>query len=280
MSFTEKIKWRSRHPIRNSWHFVDKIEAKSIAKQRAPECKIARVIETYDFSSSSYVVKANHGSGWCIRVKDGKEINTGKTVITDMLEKQAGLWLNKTYNRGRERQYVPIKPRVFFEEYIDDFLECRCFCFHGKLRFIMVDVDHSGEVRSTLYDVGWNRIRARWRDPEGFGMQRPSNLNKMISIVEQLAADMDFIRVDVYLKGPDVYFGEFTFTPNAGRGTIQPQRLDNIWGSYWKYDMSDSQGLRIPAGVEKLNVTSRFLTKMHKTAHMFAKDLRGILRHN
>ncbi len=37
----------------------------------------------------------------------------------------------------------------------------------------------------------------------------------MVYIAEQLSADFDFVRVDLYDTGKKVYFGELTFTPNS-----------------------------------------------------------------
>ena len=37
----------------------------------------------------------------------------------------------------------------------------------------------------------------------------------MKHIAETLSADFDFVRVDLYDTGKQVYFGELTFTPNS-----------------------------------------------------------------
>ena len=274
MTLNEKIRWRNRHFVTKSWVFADKILAKEIAIKRAPECKTSKIIhipsrlEDINIQElpESYVFKANHGSGWVKRVKNGRNIVNGEKISDDYLISHARRWLDRIYGNYGERQYLLIKPQVFFEEYLEDFLEFRFFCFHGKVKFIMVDSETERGKRSSIYDTNWNRIPARWFDPEGNDVEKPEDLSRFIDIVEKLATQIDFIRIDTYIKGNALYFGEFTFTPNAGKAKIFPQEYDELWGSYWTYDMSDGNGLQVPAGINDPSPTSRLHAKTAITA--------------
>jgi hypothetical protein len=277
MSLTEKIRWRNKHPIKNSWLFADKILAKDIVLQRAPECKVNKIIyipkkpEDIDIDTlpKDYIFKANHGSGWVIKVKDDKNAKTGDDMTNEILIMQAKKWLSLMYGHGNEKQYSLIEPKVFFEEYLEDFLECRFFCFDGKVKFVMIDVHESDGDKSTIYDIGWNRIRVHWRDPEGDDIPKPKNFDKVVHIIEKLASDLDFIRIDVLIKGRDIYFGEFTFTPNAGSSAIHPPEYDMIWGGYWTHDMADKKELKIPNGAGDLG----FGSKIHSKTRLHGKIL-------
>ncbi|MEM1114611.1 MAG: ATP-grasp fold amidoligase family protein, partial [Pseudomonadota bacterium] len=57
---------------------------------------------------------------------------------------------------------------------------------------------------------------------------------RMKSIAKSLAADFDFVRVDLYESQGKVYFGELTFSPNAGLMKFNPDRYDYWMGQLWK----------------------------------------------
>ncbi len=285
MSLTEKIRWRNKHPVKNSWIFADKILAKDIALQRAPGCKVNKIIympknlDDIDISKlpENYIFKANHGSGWLVKVKDGKDVHTGEKITNELLIRYAKNWLGKIYGHGHEKQYLLIEPQVFFEEYLEEFSEFRFFCFDGKVRFIMIDTETPEGTKSTIYDVDWNRIKAHWRDPEGAEVKKPKNLAKFIHIVEKLALDIDFIRIDMYVKGNDIYFGEFTFTPNAGGARINPPEFDMLWGNFWTHDMSDIKELKVPHGAGHLSISSKIHASTRMKSRIFAHKIKKAL---
>ena len=285
MSFIDKVRWRNLHPIMNSWYFADKILAKDIARQRAPECKTARILQIPEKLQDidirtlpkDYVFKANHGSGWYIKVKDGRNVSTGENVTNSILIEAAKDWLSRICSWGNEKQYIPITPRIFFEEYLGEIQEVRCFCFDGAVKFIMVDIALSGAIKSTIYDRNWKRIHAQWRDPRGSDIAKPKNLPKLIRIADELAAGIDFVRIDMYIKGNDVYFGEFTFTPNGGQGSITPLEFDRLWGSYWTHDMAKELELKIPTGVKKIS-SSRLYMNVHMNASVLVRGVKYALR--
>jgi hypothetical protein len=43
-------------------------------------------------------------------------------------------------------------------------------------------------------------------------------------VVRRLAADFPFVRVDLYVAGGRVYFGELTFTPGSGIVDFTPKK--------------------------------------------------------
>jgi hypothetical protein len=282
----------------NSWYFVDKILAKDIALKRSPECKVAQILyipknlNNIDISNlpENYLFKANHGSGSVVKITDGRIVSesrnvskkidnsNGGEVTISWFAKRAKRWTSRIYDWGRQKQYIPIVPRVFFEEYLEDFKEFRCFCFDGKVRFIMIDTVDSGSIKSTLYDRDWKRINATWQDPAGLDVPKPKNLAKIISIVDKLAADIDFVRVDTFVKGADVYFSEFTFTPNGGEGSIKPHEIDMLFSSFWTYDMSEQYELKIPSGIKKLSNKSKMYLAFNIHAKVLTRGAKHFLR--
>lgn len=57
----------------------------------------------------------------------------------------------------------------------------------------------------------------------------------MISIAEQLAGDIDFVRVDLYDAGERIVFGELTNYPWGGIPIWNPA-FDEWLGSWWHLD--------------------------------------------
>ena len=56
----------------------------------------------------------------------------------------------------------------------------------------------------------------------------------MIEISKKLSEDFDYVRVDLYNASGKIYFGELTFTHNAGFSKFKPEKYNKIWGEYWK----------------------------------------------
>lgn len=55
----------------------------------------------------------------------------------------------------------------------------------------------------------------------------------MIRIAETLAADTDFVRVDLYLLPDRIVFGELTSYPAGGDSPFRPERFDAEFGEHW-----------------------------------------------
>lgn len=62
----------------------------------------------------------------------------------------------------------------------------------------------------------------------------PDNAEKARDIAVQLAADYQYCRVDLYLKGKEIFLGELTFLPNAGRRPTLSPELDEIFSDHWR----------------------------------------------
>jgi len=56
----------------------------------------------------------------------------------------------------------------------------------------------------------------------------------MVGIAEQLAAEFEFARVDLYQYGSRVVFGEITHYPEGGSALFEPREFDRALGEMWK----------------------------------------------
>lgn|GEM_PF-2222857 len=279
LTFTEKIKWRAHHPLLFSWMYADKIQAKTIARHRAPECRVAEILFTISRASSldelslppSYVLKASHGSGWFVLVKDGVDQRTGQVVTNAYLRQRVDGWLKKMYRAGSERQYVLIPRRAFIEDYAEIRHELRFFCFNGRVRFVMHEEDAPYHNRTVFYDRHWKALPVRWKYPLGDAIPRPDCWKEHCATVERLASGIDFVRIDVFLSGPQLYFGEFTFTPSQGLTYNLPEEVNRLWGSYWTQDMSRTLQLTPTSRVQPCTRSARIrsMAKLYSRIALF-----------
>lgn len=52
-----------------------------------------------------------------------------------------------------------------------------------------------------------------------YQIKKPECIDKAFEIAEELSKEFPFVRVDLYIVGEKIYFGELTFTPAGGMDT-------------------------------------------------------------
>jgi hypothetical protein len=189
----------------------------------------------FDKLPRQFAVKATHGSGWNILVRD--KGNVSQREVID----QCRLWLAKSYGAShREFYYHKIKPAILIERFLSDGrrgvpLDYKFHMFHGKCRLIMVDYDRFSCHTRTIYNERWEPLPFRIKYPQGVVECRPATLESMLEISEVLARGMDFARIDLYSPGEGrIFFGEITLTPGAGFARFLPNpEWDHRLGSLW-----------------------------------------------
>ena len=182
---------------------------------------------------NSFIIKATHGSGWNIIVK-----NKNKVDFNDIIKKCNFFLSMNYYYLGRERQYKNIKPQIMIEKLLLDEegevpKDYKFFSFNGKTKFIQVDIDREGDHKRNFYDSNWNKVPFELNYPSyQLDIEKPLNLNKMLEISEILSNELNFARIDLYSILNDIYFGEITFTPENNLGIFSPIEYDKILGDY------------------------------------------------
>jgi len=98
------------------------------------------------------------------------------------------------------------------------------FCFNGIPRFMYVSNDLSENARTDFFDMDYNRLDMRMKDPNSeHPAPKPDKFEEMKFYAEVLCKNHSFIRVDFYVVNGVVYFGELTFYHNAGFFKIHPE---------------------------------------------------------
>jgi hypothetical protein len=244
-TFNEKICNRKLfNPVPQAAMLADKFAVRKFVAERGyPEILnevllVTQHPEEIDFAKlpQRFVVKATHGSGWNIIVRNKEEI------VPEEIIGQCKVWMNSVYGEwARERHYRDIPPAIIIEKFLFDTQyeipqDYKFFVFHGKCHFIQVDSGRFTEHTQTIYNARWEAQDFTCQQPRGtVETNKPATLGRMIKIAEALARDIDFCRVDLYsINNRDVYFGEMTLTPWAGFAPFRPTfEGDYLMGALW-----------------------------------------------
>lgn len=188
---------------------------------------------------NAFAMKWNFGSGTNIICPDKSKLD-----IEQAKRKMKEWWKKKNwYLFFSEMQYKAIPPKIVVEEYLkpehgvqpDDY---KVYCFNGKPKYILLCVGRElGRPKFYFFDENWHLARIN-RDskaaPEGFTYPRPTCLDKLMESARTLSSPFKFVRADFYVVGDKVYFGELTFTPEAGMDAHRLPETDRLFGNLLK----------------------------------------------
>jgi hypothetical protein len=179
-----------------------------------------------------FVLKANHGCGWNIIVRNKAELD-----ISDAREKmEYWLSLNFSFCAYFELHYRGIKPKIIAEEYIEnideDVFDYKVFCFNGRAEYIQFLTGRHTSLKRAFFDRNWNLQPFVTFHPRYDGVvAKPDCLDELIRLAEKLSAGFAHVRVDFYiLNSGEIKFGEMTFTPASGFFSFDPPEYDCILG--------------------------------------------------
>ena len=241
--FTEKIQvFKISEAAEKLWKYVDKFEVRSYIEQQIGKEYLTKLYGVYnspeeiDFNvlPKAFVLKTTHGSGWNIICPDKSKLDIAEAKI-----KLAG-WLSQNYYQsyGKERQYKLAIPRIICEEYLDTpekgLYDFKFYCFHGEPKFINLIQDRIGQTKKAMYELPWKKSELQPWDAKGdINMPRPKDLDVMMELSRKLAQPFEQVRVDLYNVDGRILFGELTFTCSGGLKLYNPDRFDELFGSYW-----------------------------------------------
>ena len=145
------------------------------------------------------------------------------------------------YWYGREWPYKNVKPRIICERFISNNSEIpedyKVMCFHGKAKLIQVHINRfrNNHVCDN-YDINWNKTNIS-KENDGLPnsditIPKPVFLEEMISLSEHLSKGMYHARIDWYIVGDKLYFGEITFYSGSGFSQYDNEEDNLMLGSY------------------------------------------------
>ncbi len=242
-TFNEKLQWLKLYDRKPEYTMmVDKYEVKNYIAQKIgkeyviPTLGVFDSFEEIDFDKlpDKFVIKCTHDSGGLVVCRDKSRLNKKdvKRKISKCLKKNF-FW------SGREWPYKDVRPRIMIEEYMSDELQkelvdYKFYCFNGEPKFLYVSEgleDHS-TARISFFDMDFKMCEFGRNDYKKFEVlpKKPTKMQEMIKIAKQLSKGISFVRVDLYEIRGRIYFGELTFTPNAGLMQFDPPEWDGKIG--------------------------------------------------
>lgn len=254
-TFTEKIQWLKLYNRKPEYtQMVDKYAVKQYVADRIGEEYIIPTIGVWDNPEDiewdalpeQFVLKTTHGGGGggVVICRDKATFNKEEAKAKLSQSQKSDI-----YSNFREWPYKNVPKRIIAEKFVAiedgpahaDLPDYKFFCFDGKVMFFKVDfgrfVDHHANYytpEGELLEFGEKGLEP---DPT-YSIDLPNNLNKMISVAEQLSANEPFLRVDLYNIKEKVYFGELTFYPASGMLPWTMDDADSKIGHYLKLPVS------------------------------------------
>jgi len=205
-----------------------------------PLLGVWKTFDEIDFEKlpAKFVLKANHGSGWNVIVKDKNKINI------QQLKAKFDLWLKQNYAFfGLELHYKGIHPLIIAEQYLEDLeqvYDYKFMCFDGVVKFVWVDTGRFSNHRRTLFTPDWIKMEEviNWPSADEL-IPRPDNYDKMLKIATTLCQGFSHVRVDLYNVKGKIYFGEMTFTSDSGTAKIVPKEFGKTMGDWLNLPSND-----------------------------------------
>lgn len=250
-TFNEKINWLKLY-YRND--LMPICADKYTVRQYVKECGYADILNDllwegfnandipFNALPNQFVIKVTHGSGHNIICEDKNKLNIKKTTIN--LNK----WLSEKYLPSYgEWFYGKVKPRIIVEKLLKDENnqlpeDYKMFCFnnhanHNKAEvgLIAIDINRFGAHKRNIYNNNWvnmQDINIVWPNDPSVKHKKPIQFERMLEIAENLSAPFPHSRIDLYVIEGKIYFGEITFTDNAGFGKITPRQFHQEMGSW------------------------------------------------
>lgn len=225
---------------------ADKYAVREYIKERGCEDILVPLIAAYDKVEDvewdklpqAFVMKWNFGCGFNIICPDKSKLD-----IEETRKKMKEWGKNKFWLPFSEMQYKAIRRKIVVEEYLrpkhgvqpEDY---KVYCFNGVPKFVLLCTGREfGRPKFYFFDENWELARIN-RDskaaPEGFTYPRPNCLDKLLEAAKTLSEPFKFVRTDFYIVNDKVYFGELTFTPNAGVDSYRLPETDLMFGKMLK----------------------------------------------
>ncbi|MCB4454491.1 hypothetical protein LHL23_02430 [Leisingera sp. McT4-56] len=211
-----------------------------------PRLKVKHRVTPDDFSDlpSAFVMKSSFGSGVNEIITDASTVD-----LHDLCQKMNAKIPQVVNAQGNSDP----ANCVIFEAYLgdpegnapDDF---KFHCFHRKDRqaevIIQVDSNRFGDHRQSMFDEDLNRLDLVFNNKERHETPpvMPENIGQMITIARQLSDGFDYIRVDLYSIGGEIYFGEFTPFHQGGMGPVSSSEWDHRLGNLWQFRLPAYSG--------------------------------------
>lgn len=208
--YKEMAKFVDKYEVRNTW----------LGESYAFP-KVISIIEDIKHlpkleSGKKYVLKSSNGSGG-VRIITGEELDS--KLIKSFLKKAKYL---KNYWKNGELQYSWPKNTIFIEEFIEDANEIKIHVFNEYVIPTVIPNRYHNDDRYA-WDGEEMKVRCNYLHGSYEIKEYSENIvsyeliKKAIQEAKKIQRYFNqYVRVDFVVSGNKMYFGEVTFTHNAG----------------------------------------------------------------
>lgn len=208
--------------VHEHYWLADKYEVRKYICERIGEEYLTPLIGVYlspeeinwDSLPQRFAIKMNYGAGMNLICSDKSKLDV--IAAKETLQ----LWSTRSQNYSKsESHYNLIKHRIIAEEFIDDGnggfpTDYKFMCLNGKVEAILaVNGRECGHGSYLPYSVDWTPRYDYSKNGNVAPIEKPKNLEEMITVAEKLATGIELVRVDLYSNGTKIWFGEMTLTP-------------------------------------------------------------------
>jgi len=232
-TLAEKFLWRKLFDHNPLFTLVsDKLAAKEYAVSICPHLKVPQTLWTgtnpADISekilSGSVMFKANHGSGWNIKIHNG--IYDRKELL-----RCGRRWMRSSHwRRHGEWGYNSVVPLLFVEQMVLNAGQpvdriYKLYISGGKLGYMWMNVMGPTASIWRLFDRDGNycgshdstkRQYIYSGDSSDEPLSRPENFRQLVTTSLSLAGDFDSVRIDLYEADDEIWLSEFTIYTEGG----------------------------------------------------------------
>lgn len=226
--FTEWVQWRKLNDRDPSLaRLTDKLHAKAVAGDLAvPTVWSGTILPKEPPALLPLIVKANHGCNQFIVIRSAADWAKARRRAPAWLRRGYGGILDE-WHYGGARRLLLVEPFLGGEGAPLP-LDYKVYVFGGRAEIVQLHEGRGGRHRWTQFDRDW---RALSEKPSAAVI--PERLDDMLAAAERLAGARDFLRVDFYLVGGTLWFGEFCLFPGSGLDPFRPAGLDDALGRRW-----------------------------------------------
>lgn len=243
-SINEKVTWRKvfdRNPLLPV--LQDKLAARDYVAAHCPELALPEILWRghdpfaipFDRICEPVVIKANHGCGFNQFIRDPEAVDRLAISVffaQVLSQKWGGI-------RAGEWAYDAIEPTLYVERMLlkdDGSLvdDCKINVFRGKAHMYSLTQGRFGHRETVYFDSANRRIDASLDNYGVAFAPTPGPLHDLAkTYAERLCPELDAIRVDCYIHGGQVWFGEFTIYPGSGFQVFNPRSFGIERGRPW-----------------------------------------------
>jgi hypothetical protein len=249
VTFNEKINWINlNNNDRNKEICTDKLAVREYVNDTIGEQylipllfqtkKPSDIVEA-NLPDFPLIIKTNHGSGDHFIIRNKKQANYSDIQY----QLRYKLKINY-YHNLRESQYKNIVPHIIVEKLLMDAdgnipKDFKIYCFNSVAKFVRVGTALSEDDSHAFYNSNWDLLDITYGSgAKADKIDKPDKLSEMLFLAQKLSEPFDFVRVDLYNVGDQIYFGELTFTPGGGTAKFNSLEIDRQFGELLKLNVN------------------------------------------